>query len=409
MSDQKNTSHDAAIGMFWIGVFLFAVGMLVWFFYEEIFKDAYRWLRWAEMWVISYFVGEDLVIPAGQDRLSFWQWFTATPVIPVENLDAATIRNISFVAMEPLRIPFVIIISLMGIWSIRSGPGTHYRDKFSLDGLIEIQSKNFPYIAPFIKFNPAKMAPRPPGAPVPAELPLFAEALGPEEWLAYNQIPVPDGEIDEHATFIAFARQLGPRWRGPSNLPPYKQVLLAAFCLKAARKRSESDDMLGRIALCWDHEKGLRLNLDKKLLKDAQNVLKNKDMSGATLARCNQHAFQNTALLRALETAREEGGVLAASQFVWLRGFDRHSWYPLNSLGRQAFYMEAIGAMTHYIAEKRTQRPIPKPKMEEAVGSIVDYMASDKARPIPQLQYNKGSTKRGVKKPKKQGVKAAKV
>jgi intracellular multiplication protein IcmP len=242
---------------------------------------------------------------------------------------------------------------------------------------------------------------------VPAELPLFAEALGPEEWLAYNQIPIPDGKVDQQALYLAFTRQLGPRWQGVKSLPPYKQILLAAFCLKAARKRTDGDSMLGRVAECWDHEKGLQLNRDKKLLSDARRVLANKDICGKTMQKVNMHAFQTTAMLRALQTAREEGGVLAPAQFVWLRGFDRTLWYPLNNLGRQGFHMEAIGAMAHFKAEKLTNRPIPRPKLGDAMGSITEYIGSRRARPIPQLDYS-GSKKRGIKKPKNSGVKKPK-
>lgn len=155
--------------------------------------------------------------------------------------------------------------------------------------------------------------------------------------------------------------------------------------------------MMGRIALCWSHDKGLQLEKDKTLLRDARAILRNKDLAGKTLSKCNEHAFQTTALLRALNTAREEGGVMAPAQFVWLRGHDRLLWYPLNNLGRQAFHMEALGAMSHYKLEKRTMRPIPKPKVDDAVTSITDYMSSDRARPIPQLDYS-GSKKRGIKK-----------
>jgi intracellular multiplication protein IcmP len=192
------------------------------------------------------------------------------------------------------------------------------------------------------------------------------------------------------------------------RLPPYKQVLLASFCLKAGRKRVEADDMLGRLALCWTHDKGLLFKKDGSLIKEARKVLKNRDLAGSTLAKCNQHAFHTTAMLRGLETARKEGGVLAPAQFVWLRAYDRTLWYPLNNLGRQAFHMEALGAMAHYKAEKLTSRPIPKPKMQDALDTISEYMGSGRARPVPQLDYSGANKKRGIKKPQSGGIKKAK-
>lgn len=206
---------------------------------------------------------------------------------------------------------------------------------------------------------------------------------------------MPDGKLDADAATRAFAKQLGGPWRGAMELAPYKQVLLAAFVLKALRKRHESDDMLGQLSMSWSKEHGLRI--PGKLLRDARRILKDKDKTSRIISKCNQHAFENTALLRALATARAEGGVLAPAQFVWLRGFDRDLWYPLNNLGRQSFHMEALGAICHYKAEKQVQRPIPRPKVDDAVKSLTEYISSSNARPIPTLDYSK-SKKRGVKK-----------
>jgi intracellular multiplication protein IcmP len=74
-------------------------------------------------------------------------------------------------------------------------------------------------------------------------------------------------------------------------------------------------------------------------------------------------------------------------------------WYPLNNIGRQSHHMEALGAICHYKAEKMAQRPIPRPKMEDAVKTIAEYLASSNARPIPALDYSK-SKKRAIKKVK---------
>ncbi len=227
---------------------------------------------------------------------------------------------------------------------------------------------------------------------------MFAEALGPEEWLSYNEIPLDDDKLNQDVLFKKFAKQLGPRWRGAKHLPPYKQILLAGFCLKAGRKRDESDDLFGRFALCWSHDKGLNLSKDRTLLRDARKILANKDLSHRILKKCKQHAWQTTALLRALLIAREEGGVLAPAQFVWLRGYDRNLWYPLNNLGRQSHHMEAVGAMAHFRLERRAQRPIPRPKVQEAVDVIIEYMDTEQARPIPKLDYSYSKNKRGVKK-----------
>lgn len=406
----ENTLHENAIGWTILLAVLAVVVWVIWYYQAEEIRNAVRWLRYGEMWVISWFIEaynfvrvmlgfsehQYTIMFRGQP-IDWATYFDATPQYNKYQLKYDHLAIFGALAMQPVKYIFMAFCGLGAYWCIFHGPQTHYRKKLGLEELIQRQSKNFPIITPFVDFNPGTQPARPPGSPVPAELPSFAEALGPEEWLAYYTIPVPDGAIDEEAAAKEFRKQLIGRWKGAMALKPHLQVLLAAFCLKAARKRSEGDDMLSRLATCWSFKGSLNLKYDKNLLKDARAVLKNKEIASATLAKCNQHAFITTAMLRALTTAREEGGVLAPAQFVWLRGYDRTLWYPLNNLGRQSYHTEALGAMSHFKMEKMTQRPIPTPKVDFAVDTIKEYMGSIRARPIPQLDYS-GSKKRGVKK-----------
>jgi len=410
----NDTLHDNAIG--W-GILLFVIGVLVWlfwlYFHVEV-RDMVRWIRYAEMWLISFFLPDDYTFSFLGSEYNFHDHMNGyeyrkpdgeTGFRPgvadyeARKLNYGHLSKFSAMTMQPLRLPLVGLLGLAAVWCITNGPRTLYRRKLGLEELIGVQSNNFQVIAPFAKFNPSTQPPRPPGSPVPAELPLFAEALGPEEWLAYNSINPKDGRLEESEDEIkaAFQRQLGPRWRGPHALEDYKKVLLAAFCLKASRKRAPADEMLGRLARCWSFKGGMELKKDPTLLKQAKSILNDKNLARSLLAQANRHAFETTALLRALSYAREEGGVLAPAQFVWLRAHDRNLWYPLNNMGRQSFHVESLGAMSHYKAERMTQRPIPVPKLDQAYETIIGYMKSLQARPIPALDYSK-SKKRGVKK-----------
>lgn len=395
--EASNTLYENGIG--WaIMLVIFAVLIwMFWMFYDIEVREIVRWIRYSEMWLVSWFVGDEYEVAFMGKDYNFQAGFEATEEYTKKELRYRHLAYFNALAMQPLRAPIIIIISMGALWSMFLGPKTQNRKRMGLEDLIAVQAKVFPVIAPFVKFNPSSQPPRPPGAPVPVELPLFAEALGPEEWLAYNNIQIPDGKIDEVSAEQAFTMQLGRPWRGVKHLRDYNKVLLASFCLKASRQRDRADDLLGRMAKCWDMKGGLNLSKDRKLLKEAKVILGDKKLAGATLAQANRHAFETTSMLRALQHAREEGGVLAPAQFVWLRAHDRTLWYPLNNMGRQSFHMEALGAMSHFKAERLTQRPIPVPKMGGALHTIQEYMASMRARPIPQLDYSK-STKRGVKK-----------
>jgi len=409
----SDTLYDNSIGWALMLAIFGVMIWLFWVFFDTEVRELVRWIRYGEMWLVSWFLPDSYEF-AINGRLKEWQAhfegfdakspksgkiFHQDGVAEYDKQELSYMHLAKFgaMAMQPLKWPIVALIGAGAMWSMFNGPGTRYRRKLDLEKLIEVQSHVFPVITPFVKFNPATQPPRPPGAPVPAQLPLFAEALGPEEWLAYNAIQVPDGKIDRDDAARVFIEQLGNPWRGVNHIDNHKQILLAAFCLKASRKRSESDDILGRVAKCWSLSGGLNLSKDRKLLGEARKVLKDKNIAGAALSQVNRHAFETTAMLRALQYAREEGGVLPSGQFVWLRAHDRNLWYALNNMGRQSFHMEALGAMSHFKAEKMTQRPIPVPKVDYAIDTIQEYMSSVRARPIPQLDYSK-SKKRGIKK-----------
>lgn len=403
--DDGNSLHSAALGWGIMLCIFAALAFIIWYNFDAEIREIIRWIRYGQMWLIKPFIGlfeliglieegEYTIQYKGRD-LSWESGFKAIPEFNYKTMTNQHLGYMSALTMQPLTIPFAFMCALGVIWVIFRGPETYYRSKLDLDGLIARQSKNFPVISPFINFNPSNQPPRPPGAPVPAKLPAFAEALSAEEWVAYNRIPVPDGQIDEARAERALMKQLGGRWKGWKALKPYKQVLLAGFTLRSIRKRDESDELLGRMATCWTHKKGLKI--DRKLLSDARKILNDKKKSEGILKICNQHAFETTALLGALNFTREEGGVLASAQFVWLRAHDRTLWYPLNNLGRQSLHMEALGAMSHYMREKRTKRPIPVPKIEDAIQTLREYFSSKKARPIPALDYQ-GSGKKSIKK-----------
>lgn len=398
--------NDGLWMLFFIFFITFLILFFIWSFFTPQVLQGYLWLRQGEVMIGSLWTDNDKVFQTVSGPMSFGEAKeiidTVTPQMLLdESVDHwQIIKATSLVVLSPLRIPFGIVIGLMAFYALFKSPLSQHRKTYGLDSLIDAQSQTFPVISPIKTFNPLNDVPaRAPGSLVPAELPLFAEALSPEEWTAFHKIPIPDGQVDREAMEKAFHLQLGAKWQGYKKLPPYLQVLLASFALKAARKRSESDDMLGELATCWDHKGGLSLN--GALVSKARKILKNKELCGDTIATCNRHAYVTTAMIGALEKARSEGGVLAPAQFLWLRGHDRTLWYPLNNLGRQAFHAEALGAMSHYRAERQVERPIPKAMLKDAVDVMETYLNDkEQSSPIPQLDFSMIKNKKAPNKNK---------
>ena len=375
---------------------------LIWHVTKGFWLDhVFRWLRFGELWIINLFnhnhgacldwlryakvndpspspkiiqLTQECFPPAYMNAhpdanpLAYYQMST-TPIIA---LGAYTITY--------FRWPAIIALGGVVLYEMMYSPTNKFMTRHTLESLIQTQAKMWPIISPVVKFNPSKTG-RILGDAIPENLPMFAEALSPEEWVSWNNIPVVNGIPDRDATRRAFIRQLGPRWTGPQSLPIHMRALIAAFALKGAQKREESDDFLGRLALSWSPDKGFRPDSD--LINEIDKIIKDPELGGKILAVANKFGYRTTAMLSTLQWARSMGGVLAPASFLWLRAEDRALWYPLNNLGRRSFHSEGAGALAHYMAEVAAQKPLPTARVDTAIVTLNTYLHDPDKRPIP--------------------------
>ena len=404
MSAAKGNEEDPT----WHLIFLFGIilllGWLVWHFFRTEILETVRYLRLGEMWLVGLFkptatacynwlriapVGEGMpssdvykwaMLCFGEDNLAHLPPEVAQGYY---NLTPASVRVVADLTAPYIKWPALLICLGLGVHAMFFSIRNQFKTRYNLESFIKVQAKMWPVITPIINFNPTKHSARSPGQAVPDTLPLFAEALSPEEWLSFHRIPVVNGIPDRDAVRRAFAQQLGPRWQGElTSLPPYMMALCAAFALRGAQKREESDELLGRLAQCWTPEHGFSMSWE--LAAEVRKIALDPEVGGKALAAANGHAYRTTAMLRILKWARMNGGVLAPAQFVWVRGADRALWYPLNNLGRRAFHSEGAGAMAHFMAEEAAQKPLPMPRLDTAIVTINQYLAQTAAKIPPR-------------------------
>lgn len=383
----------------WLLVLMFAVlagaCWLIWVLFEPQFLFALRYIRMVEIWPLTFF---------SEPANACFHWLRIAPIgetIPSGSVIEASagcfgadfLRNLSFdESKEYYRLSASSIGEIARLtgsyfkWVVMAFCGyfihhmmfvterTKFRQKMDLEKFIEVQAQMWPTLKPMVAFNPAKHSARILGSKMPKKMPVFGESMAPEEWLAVNKIPIEGSIPNKERTRRAFMTQLGPRWKGFDDLPPHVLLLLAAFALKGAQKRDESDEFLGRIATHWSYKGGFRPT--RALLNEAKKYLKDPKIGGLALAEANKHAFRATAFLGVLKWARFMGGVLASAQFLWLRGVDRSLWYAGNNLGRRSFHTEGAGAMAHYMAEEAAQKALPIPRLDTAIITMNQYLAS---------------------------------
>jgi intracellular multiplication protein IcmP len=351
-----------------VGTILLVV-ILFWLTLSEQISSGIRWVRVGQLTVASMFTDEfDLIL----DQLKALQPEEITPQY---------LMIMTEVANKMVTIPIAILMALMGCLAFLKKTQHPFTRKFDLDKIAGEQAENFPVSSPIMRFNPLEANHRTPGSTLPARLPSFAEALSPEEWVSFHSIPIVQGEVDMEAARRAFVKQLGGRWKSAEDLPLHLKALFVAFSMKANGMRVESDIFLGEISKFWQPNKGLVLPMD--LRTEIRKKMHDPKFGRVTEKVAAQHAFVATALLRCLQIAREQGGVLAPAQFLWLRAVDRTLWYPMNNLGRAAVHTEAAGAIAHFRAEKAANKPIPNPQVDTAVDGLKFYLRDNDVSVFP--------------------------
>lgn len=377
---------DSEVTLVLIFGLAFVLGWILWAMAKQPIVEGIRWVKWAELSVFQ------LVDPSlAQDRKL------------LEDLknDQATIRDMNQQASKakreisprefyergllapPIlwgasnhigsytRWPIAFVLFGFAIFYMFFSKKTKFRTAYNLESLMRLQAQHWPVITPVIDFDPAQHNARRPGEEVPHSLPPFSEALSPEEWVVFNQVPFVNKAPEKEALRRAFLPQLGPRWTGLSCLTTAQRCLFAAFALKGAQRRRESDVLLGKIALMWNIKTDFTPTAE--LMAEVNKYINDPKIGGEALKVADHFAFRTTALLGVLKWARMRGGVLAPATFVWLRAHDRALWYPLNNLGRRSYHAEASGVMAHFMAELAAGRPLPIPRVETAVMALLQY------------------------------------
>ena len=402
MSAGPKNEPDAIWTMLFLAVVVALAGALFWHLFRVPILEMLRYVRLGELWIVGLFthqqdacvewlkhaqprVIDKSPVNIGITYKCFGEGYMASMSSEARE-DYYSLTGISMGVIEQsatayIRWPIAAGFAWIAYYAIYVSPRNKFRTKHNLESFIRMQSKMWPVIMPIVDFNPIKFSARTPGDPIPDKLPMFAEALSPEEWISFHRIAVTNGVVDREATRRALIMQLGPRWTGIEHQAPYFRALWAAFALKGAQKREESDEFLGRVALCWTAKKGFVISPEvaaeiKKILSDTKFTAKPDEIA-------SQHAYRTTAMLDVLRWARSMGGVLAPGQFVWLRGQDRNLWYALNNLGRRSFHAEGMGALAHFMAEQAAKKPLPVPRVDTAIVTLNQFLSDPEKRSIP--------------------------
>lgn len=323
--------------------------------------------------------------------------------IALERIEAAKPEDLSWETVEKvlsyagswIRWPYLIFLGLLTVLSLNLGRIGKFVRRLNMETLLRNNAESFPCLRPVVgrgkyllsrdSFDTGNWR--------VARTPLqFALEQGLLLDMAGNQVQMenvlrdglPHTELEAwgHCRFAevkaleVIKLQLGKKYDGKEGLTPCRLVMAAALLAYAAGDKKGCVALLDEISESYTEENGkpdcpaLEKCCPKavKILETQQNILSENLIK--------RHSSYELPWFMALLYRARQKGVLATSQFIWLRPLDRPLWYALNQCGGRAAWAEGIAAWAHYMAEEKTGKTYGRPKVDAAVVSLREALSS---------------------------------
>ena len=296
-----------------------------------------------------------------------------------------------------IRWPFALLLVLFGVAAIFMGRVGGLVRRFNMESLLRNNAESFPCLRPVVGRGKYLLSPESYDsgpwkiARTPAQFALENELLlneqgkpfSPEQALK-NGLPSTElsawgnARLDEKKALAVLTEQLGKSFEGYEGFSPCRRALAVAFLAYANGDKKGCVSMLDMVSSSYNEIDGnadctvLTDTAFEKRLKKAwarhKDVLSEKNMAS--------HAAYELPWFMALLYRARQKGVLASSQFLWLRPMDRPLWYALNQCGGRAAWAEGFAAWAHYTAEEQEGKALTEPHVAPAVASLKEALSA---------------------------------
>lgn len=364
MAEQQQPGQDNALDFLWIIGILIGVIYLSWYFGHARIVSVVLYVRFYEI-MAANFVFDILAkimslvgLSAPQSALDEWLVFIQQNKGSID-IDFSTLCRLSTIVGDYIRYPLTAIT--LGIAALLQfgSVSTNLRNIFDNKSLRSAEQDNWPQIKPILGLDLVKQK---------LDEGPWAMSLSPMRFCKKHDlldIEEKNGKYNatlrRGAAYRLLTLQLGPKWYGAERLPPYLKALFAIFAAKINGDKKSAEDLLDQLAIS-STKKEFNFTGVEELMRKYQNSKK-------VVKIVSLHGYITTVLASMLVGARS-AGVLATSEFLWLKPIDRRMWYMLNSVGRQTAVAEISGAFAHWLAEKKLGLPLMMPMVEEAVRGL---------------------------------------
>ena len=297
---------------------------------------------------------------------------------------------------EWIRWPYALILFLLGGLAVLYGRTADLTRRFSMDSLLKNNAEQFPCLRPVVGRGTYLLSPesRDSGpwriARTPVQFCLENGLLVDKENKPVSagkalKNGMPDENLEaygamefskENATKV-LTGQLGNKFDCLLLYSECRFILAAAFMAYAEGDKKSCMDILDAVSCSYSEENGIcSVNLleQEDFLEKAESlIMKHRTVLKDPLLL--RHAAFELPWFMALLTRARQKGVLACSQFLWLRPLDRPLWYALNQCGGNTAWAEGLAAWAHYAAEEKAGTSLNKPHIAKAVHSLREALA----------------------------------
>ncbi len=335
-----------------------------------------------------------LFVPFSEEAQKVWEH--------ISGLDPATLtwERMSAILSYTgawIRWPLALFLVLLGITAVFMGRVKKLIRRLNMETLLRNNAESFPCLLPIVGRGKYLLSPESYDAGLwrIARSPLqFAVEHGllvdddgkpfaPDQVLSHGlgSADAPawgKARLDEAKALEVLQKQLGPAYGGIAALSLCRKALAAAFLAYAGGDKLDAVGLLDELSCSYAETDGVpacaALN-DEAFQKRFLALLEKHEGILAEHAIARHTAFELVWLMALLTRARKKG-VLATSQFIFLRPLDRALWYALSQCGGRAAWAEGFAPWAHYMAEEKAGRVLAEPKLTQAVAALRDSLAA---------------------------------
>lgn len=370
-----------AYTILWMIALVVFIGGLIWWAFSYQLKTAFIAIRLYELITIHFFLGLFSLMP--------WVGEHIQPLLSLvaSNLDTARLLNaenitveiadvLSLITGEYLRYPLALFLFILSIVIFKTNVQMRLKKKFDMQSLARQEQVNWPQIKIATKVDilnedldsgPWSMAMTPMQFAKKNKLVSVEFADVSATQFSKAQAPEFKVTLDRARAERAFTAQLGRSWQGIENMAPHRRALAAVFLARGNRESKAASALVAQLAISAADGQ-LDCSGGDELWKKQVKAKRVQEM-------CTMHSYEFTFFISALLFGREDG-VVASSDFLWIKPIDRRLWYVINNVGRQTPAAEVAGIFSHWYYEMALKRALSAPRIDGAVDALNEALSN---------------------------------